>query len=61
MQSLADSAMNDTDAWNGVKYNFVMGVHPHNASEYNDEIENIILKAMEHVSLAVERMYLRYS
>lgn len=47
--------MNDADAWNGVKYNFVMGVHPHNASEYNDEIENIILAAMEHVSRRLMR------
>ena len=47
--SLADSALNDTAAWNGVRYNFVMGVHPHNAKEYTDEVESTILEAMSHV------------
>lgn len=46
-QSLADS---QPDAWDGVNYNFVMGVHPHNAKEYNDQVEAIILEAMQHVS-----------
>jgi hypothetical protein len=27
-----------------------MGVHPHNASEYTDEVEAMILEAMKHVS-----------
>ena len=49
--SLADSALNDTAVWNGVRYNFVMGVHPHNAKEYTDEVENIILEAMSHVRI----------
>lgn len=26
-----------------------MGTHPHNAKEYDDKIEGIILQAMEHV------------
>ena len=41
--------MNSKEDWNGVNYNFVMGVHPHNANEYTDEIEAMILEAMEHV------------
>lgn len=48
--SLADSALNDKAPWNGVTYNFVMGVHPHNAKEYTDEVEAVILEAMKHVS-----------
>jgi hypothetical protein len=48
--SLAESALKDKEAWSGVRYNFVMGVHPHNASEYTDEVEAMILEAMEHVS-----------
>lgn len=47
--SLADSAMNDKTAWKGVTYNFVMGVHPHNAKDYTDEVEATILEAMKHV------------
>jgi len=45
---LAESALKDKEAWSGVRYNFVMGVHPHNASEYTDEVEAMILEAMEH-------------
>lgn len=51
--SLADSALNDKTPWNGVSYNFVMGVHPHNAKEYTDEVEAIILEAMKHVRLGI--------
>ncbi|KAK9894472.1 hypothetical protein P389DRAFT_197764 [Cystobasidium minutum MCA 4210] len=47
-KDLADSALNDKTPWNGVSYNFVMGVHPHNAKEYTDEVEAIILEAMKH-------------
>ena len=50
---LADSALNDRAAWNGVKYNFVMGVHPHEAKDYNDDVESMILEAMQHVSIRV--------
>lgn len=33
-----------------MKYNFVMGVHPHNAKEYDASVEKIIMEAMQHVS-----------
>ena len=48
--SLADSALSNPEAWNGVKYNYVMGVHPHNAKDYSDQVEAMILAAMEHVN-----------
>ncbi|KIY63494.1 hypothetical protein CYLTODRAFT_359896 [Cylindrobasidium torrendii FP15055 ss-10] len=32
----------------GLKYNFVLGVHPHNASEYNASVESDIRTAMAH-------------
>ncbi|CAD6572923.1 MAG: hypothetical protein CYPHOPRED_004970 [Cyphobasidiales sp. Tagirdzhanova-0007] len=47
-KDLADSALHDAEAWSGVKYNYVMGVHPHNAKEYTDEVEAMILEAMKH-------------
>ena len=52
---LADSALSDAAAWNGVKYNFVMGVHPHEAKDYNDDVEAMILEAMEHVRSRLDR------
>ena len=62
--SLADSALHDAEAWSGVKYNYVMGVHPHNAKEYTDEVEAMILEAMKHVSwystLADQRNHINF-
>ena len=31
-----------------LQYYFSMGCHPHNASRYNDSVEQIILEAMKH-------------
>ncbi|KIK62357.1 hypothetical protein GYMLUDRAFT_242545 [Collybiopsis luxurians FD-317 M1] len=47
----ADSALNEQDRiskWGGLQYWFVMGVHPHEAKLYNDEVEADILEAMNH-------------
>jgi len=34
--------------WAGIEYWFVMGVHPHNAKLYNDQVEKDILEVMSH-------------
>lgn len=34
--------------WSGIEYWFAMGVHPHDAEKYTDEIEKDILEAMAH-------------
>ncbi|KIY49653.1 hypothetical protein FISHEDRAFT_72293 [Fistulina hepatica ATCC 64428] len=50
-KELADSALDEKDRqrlWGGLDYWFVMGVHPHEAKMYDDEIEREILQAMEH-------------
>ncbi|PCH39015.1 hypothetical protein WOLCODRAFT_141046 [Wolfiporia cocos MD-104 SS10] len=50
-RELADSALSEEgrrDKWCGVQYWFVMGVHPHEASQYTDEVEKDILEAMAH-------------
>ncbi|KAH9892897.1 hypothetical protein C8Q73DRAFT_791883 [Cubamyces lactineus] len=50
-RELADSALSEEDRktrWGGLEYWFVMGVHPHEAKEYNDEVEREILEAMAH-------------
>ncbi|KAI0674957.1 hypothetical protein C8Q78DRAFT_1075308 [Trametes maxima] len=50
-KELADSALSEEDRkekWGGLEYWFVMGVHPHEAKEYNDDVERVILAAMEH-------------
>ncbi|RDB15951.1 putative deoxyribonuclease TATDN2 [Hypsizygus marmoreus] len=44
----ATSAEDRANKWAGVNYWFVMGVHPHEARLYNDEVENDILEAMAH-------------
>ncbi|KAL0056648.1 hypothetical protein AAF712_016745 [Marasmius tenuissimus] len=50
-KEFADSALTEEDRrakWGGLEYWFAMGVHPHNAKEYTDEIEREILEAMSH-------------
>ncbi|KAI0645355.1 hypothetical protein C8Q79DRAFT_910324 [Trametes meyenii] len=50
-RELADSAISEEDRkekWAGLEYWFVMGVHPHEAKEYNDDVEREILEAMTH-------------
>ncbi|EIW62896.1 uncharacterized protein TRAVEDRAFT_56137 [Trametes versicolor FP-101664 SS1] len=50
-RELADSALSEEDRrvkWGGLEYWFVMGVHPHEAKEYNDDVERDILEAMAH-------------
>ncbi|KAL1740416.1 hypothetical protein HDZ31DRAFT_67963 [Schizophyllum fasciatum] len=50
-REFADSALaaeDRTAKWGGTEYYFVMGVHPHEAQHYNDEIERDILEAMQH-------------
>ncbi|KZT40964.1 Metallo-dependent hydrolase [Sistotremastrum suecicum HHB10207 ss-3] len=50
-RTLADSALTEEmreKEWSGIQYHFVMGVHPHNAKDYTDEVENEILEAMAH-------------
>ncbi|KAK7451679.1 hypothetical protein VKT23_012356 [Stygiomarasmius scandens] len=50
-KEFADSAVSEEDRrmkWGGLEYWFVMGVHPHNAKDYNDKVEAEILEAMTH-------------
>ncbi|KAI9067238.1 hypothetical protein FKP32DRAFT_1588883 [Trametes sanguinea] len=50
-RELADSALSEEDRktkWGGLDYWFVMGVHPHEAKDYNDDVERDILEAMAH-------------
>ncbi|EAU83670.1 hydrolase [Coprinopsis cinerea okayama7 len=50
-REFADSAVTEEDRiknWDGINYWFVMGVHPHEAKSYTDEVENQILEAMQH-------------
>ncbi|TCD59756.1 hypothetical protein EIP91_011574 [Steccherinum ochraceum] len=50
-KELADSALTKEsrkELWGGIEYWFVMGVHPHNAKNYTDEVEADILEAMKH-------------
>lgn len=50
-KTFADSALKAEDResiWGGMNYWFVMGVHPHDAKLYTDEVEEDILEAMTH-------------
>ncbi|KAH8109616.1 Metallo-dependent hydrolase [Phellopilus nigrolimitatus] len=50
-RELADSALTSEsrqEKWNGIEYWFVMGVHPHEAKDYNDSVEAELLEAMAH-------------
>ncbi|KAH9840197.1 uncharacterized protein C8Q71DRAFT_746277 [Rhodofomes roseus] len=50
-RELADSALTEEERrskWAGLEYWFVMGVHPHEANSYSDEVEADILDAMVH-------------
>ncbi|KAG8683276.1 hypothetical protein FRC08_014381, partial [Ceratobasidium sp. 394] len=50
-RNLADSALTPesrAEHWGDLDYHFVMGVHPHEAKHYNDEIEAKIKEAMKH-------------
>ncbi|KAF7783376.1 hypothetical protein Agabi119p4_1400 [Agaricus bisporus var. burnettii] len=50
-REFADSALTPEDRtlkWGGIDYWFVMGVHPHEAQHYTDDIENDIIAAMSH-------------
>ncbi|KAG9032772.1 hypothetical protein FRB95_001032 [Tulasnella sp. JGI-2019a] len=50
-KEVADSALTldqRAELWGGVEYHFVIGVHPHNAKEYNDEVEQDLLEAAAH-------------
>jgi len=50
-REIADSALTEEERerdWGGMQYWFVMGVHPHEARRYTDEVERDILEAMRH-------------
>ncbi|KAJ7069981.1 hydrolase [Mycena amicta] len=50
-REFADSALTEQDRrqqWGGTGYWFVMGVHPHEAKNYNDAVEAEIIEAMAH-------------
>ncbi|CAE6450757.1 unnamed protein product [Rhizoctonia solani] len=50
-RELADSALTPesrAEKWGGIDYHFVMGVHPHEAKNYTDEVEAQLLEAMKH-------------
>ncbi|KAF9556552.1 Metallo-dependent hydrolase [Agrocybe pediades] len=36
------------EKWGGLEYWFIMGVHPHDSKMYTDEVEKLLLEAMEH-------------
>lgn len=41
-KEIADSAVTPeqrAELWGGVDYHFVIGVHPHNAAQYDDDVE----------------------
>ncbi|PPQ74819.1 hypothetical protein CVT26_005453 [Gymnopilus dilepis] len=46
-KEFADAAM-QKEKWGGMEYWFVLGVHPHDAKKYNDDVEKDILEAMTH-------------
>ncbi|KAF8968551.1 hypothetical protein BDZ97DRAFT_1915998 [Flammula alnicola] len=46
-KEFADAAM-EKEKWGGMEYWFVMGVHPHDAKSYTDDVEKDILEAMAH-------------
>ncbi|KAG9080976.1 hypothetical protein FRC07_014711 [Ceratobasidium sp. 392] len=50
-RTFADSALTPesrAEHWGDLDYHFVMGVHPHEAKHYNDEVEAEIKTAMKH-------------
>ncbi|KAJ1307029.1 hypothetical protein OPQ81_008008 [Rhizoctonia solani] len=50
-RGLADSALTPesrAENWGDIEYHFVMGVHPHEAKHYTDEVEAELLEAMKH-------------
>ncbi|KAG9087481.1 hypothetical protein FRC06_002519 [Ceratobasidium sp. 370] len=50
-RNFADSALTPelrAEHWGNLDYHFVMGVHPHEAKHYNDEVEAEIKMAMSH-------------
>ncbi|CCO32349.1 TatD DNase family protein [Rhizoctonia solani AG-1 IB] len=50
-RALADSALTPesrAENWGDIEYHFVMGVHPHEAKNYDDEVEAELLEAMKH-------------
>ncbi|KAI0706180.1 hypothetical protein BC835DRAFT_1409801 [Cytidiella melzeri] len=50
-KEIADSALTEEQRekdWGGLQYWFVMGVHPHDAKHYTDEVERDIIAAMNH-------------
>ncbi|CAE6389131.1 unnamed protein product [Rhizoctonia solani] len=50
-RTLADSALTPdsrAENWGDIEYHFVMGVHPHEARHYDDEVEADLLEAMKH-------------
>ncbi|GBE85492.1 Deoxyribonuclease Tat-D [Sparassis crispa] len=50
-REIADSALTEEDRerkWGRLEYWFVMGVHPHEAKLYTDEVEKEIVDAMSH-------------
>ncbi|RXW23734.1 hypothetical protein EST38_g2117 [Candolleomyces aberdarensis] len=49
-KEFADEALKPEgeNRWGGMEYWFVIGIHPHEAKEYDDEIEQIIIEAASH-------------
>ncbi|KAG8908499.1 hypothetical protein FRB99_005858 [Tulasnella sp. 403] len=50
-RDVADSALTAEQRvgdWGGIQYHFVIGVHPHEARHYNDDVELDILEAATH-------------
>ncbi|KAG8872925.1 hypothetical protein FRB98_009301 [Tulasnella sp. 332] len=50
-KEIADSALTSdqrAELWGGIEYYFVIGVHPHNAKNYTDQVERDLLEAAAH-------------
>ncbi|KAF6751932.1 hydrolase [Ephemerocybe angulata] len=47
-KEFADAALEKESKWGSMQYWFVIGVHPHEAKNYDDEMEKLLLEAAEH-------------
>ncbi|TEB26776.1 Metallo-dependent hydrolase [Coprinellus micaceus] len=44
----ADAALDTPSKWGSMEYHFVIGIHPHEAKDYDDEVEAILAEAAAH-------------
>ncbi|KAF8811765.1 Metallo-dependent hydrolase [Phlegmacium glaucopus] len=48
VESIVDVWCEAPTLWGGLEYWFVIGVHPHDAKSYNDQVEKDIIEAIAH-------------